>query len=299
MKGRRIIIIQKKTVQIVLAVLLAVLIVAGILYAVSHHAEPSAYAPKNMHGVAAANDPDHNETADRSDKEDNPPPPAKLAIIIDDIGSTDSGLDKMLAIKEHLTFAVMPFLENTERDAVNAYENGMEVIVHLPMEANGGKISWVGPKPIMSGMTSDEIKELTAEAISNVPHAVGANIHMGSRASSNKSVMSAVLGVLKEKNMFFVDSRTTRHPIGKEVADEQGVLCYDRDVFLDGKQPKSFVVRRLRQAGDIALKKGFAVAIGHAGIEGGDVTAEAITEIIPEFEEKNIQLVFVSELNQK
>jgi len=299
MKGHKIIIIRKKTIQTVLAVLLGVLIVAGILYAVSHHAESLAHAPKNVHGAVAVNDPEHNETADGSDKEDSPPLTAKLAIIIDDIGSTDSGLDKMLAIKEHLTFAVMPFLENTEKDAISAYENGIEVIVHLPMEANGGKISWVGPKPIMSGMTGDEIKKLTAEAISNVPYAVGANIHMGSRASSDKSVMSAVLDVLKEKNMYFVDSRTTKHPIGKEVADEQGVLCYDRDVFLDGKQPKSFVVRRLKQAGDVALKKGFAVAIGHAGIEGGDVTAEAITEMLPEFEEKNIQLVFVSELNQK
>ncbi len=282
-----------------MAVLLGILIMAGILYAVSHHEESSAHTPKNVHGAVTVNDPEHNEAADRTDRKDSPPPTAKLAIIIDDIGSTDSGLDKMLAIKEHLTFAVMPFLENTERDAVNAYENGIEVIVHLPMEANGGKISWVGPRPIMSGMTGDEIRKLTAEAISSVPYAVGANIHMGSRASSDKSVMSAVLDVLKKKNMYFVDSRTTRHPIGKEVADEQGVLCYDRDVFLDGKQPKSFVVKRLKQAGEIALKKGFAVAIGHAGIEGGDVTAEAITDMLPEFGEENIQLVFVSELDQR
>ena len=226
-------------------------------------------------------------------------PSAKLAIIIDDVGSTDSGLKKMMEINEHLTFAVMPFLENSEKDAINAHKNGFEVIVHLPMEANGGKMNWVGPKPILSGMTSHEIKELTAEAISSVPYAVGANIHMGSKVSSDKAVISAVMDVLKERNMYFVDSRTTELTIAKEIADEQGVLCYDRDVFLDGQQPKSFVMKRLRKAGDVALKKGFAVAIGHAGIEGGDVTAEAIMEMIPEFEKKNIHLVFVSELNRQ
>jgi N-acetylmuramoyl-L-alanine amidase CwlD len=222
---------------------------------------------------------------------------AKLAIIIDDIGSSDSGFKRMLEIDEHLTFAVMPFLENSERDAVKAYEKGFEVIAHLPMEANGGKKSWVGPKPILSGMTSDEVKAITAEAIDSIPYVVGANIHMGSKASSKSDIMSAILEVLKERNLYFVDSRTTEHPIGKKIADEHDVLCYDRDVFLDGQQPKSFVKKRLRQAGDVALKRGYAVAIGHAGIEGGDVTAEAIMEMIPEFKEKKIQLVFVSELD--
>jgi polysaccharide deacetylase 2 family uncharacterized protein YibQ len=34
------------------------------------------------------------------------------------------------------------------------------------------------------------------------------------------------------------------------------------------------------------------------GQEGGKVTAEAIKEMLPEFKRRNIELVFVSELNE-
>lgn len=222
----------------------------------------------------------------------------KLAIIIDDFGSSRSGVNEMMAINRHLTFAVMPFLEYSQTDAIAAYEKGFEVIVHLPMEPNQGKISWLGPNPILAGMKSEQVKKIVRDAFENVPYAVGANIHMGSKASSEESTMLAILDVIKEKNVYFVDSRTADHPIGKKLSDERGVLCYDRNVFLDGQQSKSFVKKRLSEAGDIAVKKGSAVAIGHVGVEGGKVTAEAINEMLPEFDQKNIQLVFVSELDK-
>lgn len=67
---------------------------------------------------------------------------------------------------------------------------------------------------------------------------------------------------------------------------------------MDGQQPKIFVKKRLGEAANIALKKGFAVAIEHVGVEGGKITAEAIKEMLPEFSAQNVQLVFVSELNK-
>ena len=46
------------------------------------------------------------------------------------------------------------------------------------------------------------------------------------------------------------------------------------------------------------MKKGQAIAAGHVGQEGGKVTAEAIKEMLPELKRKNIDLVYVSELNE-
>lgn len=222
----------------------------------------------------------------------------KLAIIIDDFGSGRQGVAQMMAIERHMTFAVLPFLEYSSIDAAAAHEKGFEVIAHLPLEANYGKMSWLGPNPIMSGMKSDEVRKIVKESIEDIPYAVGANIHMGSKASNEESIVSAMLDVIKEKNLYFVDSRTANHPIGMKISSEKDVLCFDRNVFLDGQQPKSFIIKRLNEAGNIALRKGYAVAIGHVGIEGGVVTAEAISEMLPEFDKKNIQLVFVSELRK-
>jgi len=220
----------------------------------------------------------------------------KLAIVIDDFGSGRDGVDEMMSIDRHMTFAVMPFLEHTREDAELANSNGYEVIVHLSMEPNYGKLSWLGPRPILSGMEPEAVKEIVYDAFDDVPFASGANIHMGSKASGEENIISAVLDVVKDKSLYFVDSRTAAQPIAKKISAEKGVICYERNVFLDGQQPKYFIKKRLKEAGELALKNGYAIAAGHVGIEGGRVTAESIIEMLPEFDEKNIKLVFVSEL---
>lgn len=220
----------------------------------------------------------------------------RLSIIIDDFGQSRAGVKEMMSIEQHLTFAVMPFLDYSRSDAETAHKKGYEVIVHLPMEANYGKLSWVGPKPILTNLKKDEVQRIVIDSFESVPYAVGANIHMGSKASNEENIVSNILDVIKEKGLYFVDSRTAEHPIAKKISEPKGVLCFDRDIFLDGKKTKEAIKKQLQKAEEIALKKGTAIAIGHVGPEGGIVTAEAISEMIPEFERRKVQLVFVSEL---
>lgn len=222
----------------------------------------------------------------------------KLAIIIDDFGQTREGVEEMMTIDEHLTFAVMPFMEFTKEDAIKAKDLGYEVIIHLPMEAKGGSLSWLGPRPILCNMKKNEVRKVVEDAVADVPYAIGANIHMGSKACCQEEIMESIFEVVKEKRLYyFVDSRTSNKTVAKKKADEMGVLCYDNNVFLDGQKPKSHMIKRLRKAGDLALKKGQAIAIGHVGIEGGVAMAEAIEEMREEFAERRIELVFVSELD--
>lgn len=225
-------------------------------------------------------------------------PEGYLAIIIDDLGSGREGVKEMMEISQHLTFAVMPFLDYSTQDALSAHEKGYEIIVHLPMEPMKGKRSWLGPNPIMAGMEYEEVRDIVKKSLDDIPYAAGANIHMGSKASSEEIIISAILDEIKERELFFVDSKTASKPIAQAIAKQKNVVCFNRDVFLESldNKSKSFIKKRLKEAGDIALKKGYAVAIGHVGKEGGKVTAKAITEMIPEFDEKNIKLVFVSEL---
>ncbi|MCX7921579.1 MAG: divergent polysaccharide deacetylase family protein [Clostridia bacterium] len=220
----------------------------------------------------------------------------KLAIVIDDFGQSRNGVKEMMSIERHMTFAVMPFLEFSESDAAIAHQRGYEVIVHLAMEPYRGKKSWLGPRPIMAGMDGADVRQIVMDAFDNVPFASGANIHMGSKASSEENIIANVLDVIKEKNLYFLDSRTSPKPVAKQIADSKGVQCYDRNVFLDGTQSKKHIKKKLHEAGETALKLGKAVAIGHVGQDGGKVTAEAISEMIPEFDDKNIELVFLSEL---
>ncbi|TYQ16266.1 UNVERIFIED_CONTAM: hypothetical protein Cloal_2789 [Acetivibrio alkalicellulosi] len=233
---------------------------------------------------------------DNINVQSNPSTPAKLAIVIDDFGSSRDGVDEMMSIERPLTFAVMPFLDYSQTDAQKAHDRGHEIIIHLPMESVHGKKSWLGSRPVMTDMESSEVMEIVMDSIKSVPYAKGLNNHMGSKATSNEKILASIMDVLSEKDLYFLDSLTTTSPVGKKIAQQKGILYYERDVFLDGQKPKSYIKDQLEKAGEIALKRGYALAIGHVGIEGGKVTAEAINEMLPEFDKRNIQLVFVSQL---
>lgn len=239
-------------------------------------------------GSVAVTDPDPGHSAGRAT--------ARLAIIIDDFGQGRDGVKQMMAIGRHLTFAVMPFSMFTKEDAEDGYAKGYEIIVHMPMEPMKGPPEWVGANPILCSQDDEKITSIAHMAIEDVPHALGANVHMGSKASADDRVMRCILGEVRDAGFFFVDSRTGQKSVIKAVAQELNVPCLERNVFLDGHRPQSYIVNQLKLAEKIALQNGYAIAIGHVGTEGGKPTAAAIVAMLDEFDANGVQLVFVSEL---
>jgi polysaccharide deacetylase 2 family uncharacterized protein YibQ len=53
---------------------------------------------------------------------------------------------------------------------------------------------------------------------------------------------------------------------------------------------------RLLETAQTALEKGYGIAIGHVGAEGGEQTSKAIIDTIPEIEKMGIKVVTLSTL---
>lgn len=221
---------------------------------------------------------------------------SRLAILIDDFGYHGEGTEEMLALPIPFTAAVMPFSDCTEEDARRVRQAGKEIFIHMPMEALTGKREWVGKKGIFREMEDCAVCERVEEAYTILPDATGLNNHMGSAIMEDERCLSAVMEVLREKNAVFVDSMTTANSKGQALAEEKGVPFLGRDVFLDSTDSVEQVKANLRKAAEVATEKGYAVAIGHVGPEGGKVTAEAIAALIPELEQAGISFVTVGEL---
>ena len=220
----------------------------------------------------------------------------ELAILIDDFGYCGEGTEEMLALPIPFTAAVMPFSKCSEADAEAVRQAGKEIFIHMPMESLTGKKEWVGDKGVFRDMTDAEIKARTEEAFAILPDAAGLNNHMGSAIMEDERSLSAVMEVLQEKNVLFVDSVTTAKSLGRKIAGEKGIPFQARDVFLDSTDSVEVVKANLRKAAEVALEKGYALAIGHVGPEGGKITAEAIHSLIPELEAAGITFVTVSDL---
>lgn len=219
-----------------------------------------------------------------------------VAIVIDDFGNNGSGTEAILNMPIPITAAVMPFQPYSKDDAEAAYNAGLEVILHVPMEANRGKPSWLGANAITCNLSDIELKKRITEALEDVPWVVGMNNHMGSKATADKRVMKVILEFANQNNLFFLDSKTTPKSVVSSLAPQFDVMYSERDVFLDGTRSLYEIKKQLEALAKIALKKGYAVGIGHVGKEGGKLTAEAINSMYSSMQQQGVQFVFISDI---
>ena len=191
-----------------------------------------------------------------------------VAVVLDDLGYDERALATLAGWNAPLAVAVIPSAPYAARAVALAKEKGWDLLVHLPMEPEAGPSE---AEAIGSHDSDDVIRAKLLQALARTPGALGINNHQGSKATADARVVRAVLGVVKEKSLFFLDSRTT----GASVVGTEAALLHvpflARDVFLDDvaaeTAAKGGVPEALdsawERAREIAAKKGEAIVIGH------------------------------------
>ncbi|HBG06821.1 MAG: hypothetical protein A2075_24735 [Geobacteraceae bacterium GWC2_58_44] len=221
-----------------------------------------------------------------------PKGPGQVAIIIDDMGSSMQELQAFLSIRLPLTFSVIPSLGHAKGVSEGAHLAGAEVMVHMPMEPEGYPKQPLEKIGLLLNMGNPEIQERVNSYFRTVPHAVGANNHMGSRFTQNAEKMEVVLKVLKGKGVFFVDSKTSPASVGYQTARAMGLKCGVRQVFLDNVQDEAAIAKQLAEVAAIARRKGAAIAICHPHPS----TIRALQSVMPELAKSGITFVYASAL---
>lgn len=222
-------------------------------------------------------------------------PKLKAAIVIDDLAGSNRGLEEMLALQRPLTLAIMPKLELTRPTAERVHRLGYQVFLHLPMEPEKGKKSWLGPGAVTADMTPAQVRQTVLEDLADVPYASGMNNHMGSKITRRKDLMYEVLRVAKEKNLIYLDSRTTEDTVVPVLARELNMTVLERSVFLDDINSVTAIKKQIRELARVCRQNGEAIAIGHVGVTGPNL-AKALREMVPWLEEQGIELVYVADL---
>ncbi|MFQ6070219.1 MAG: divergent polysaccharide deacetylase family protein [Candidatus Aminicenantales bacterium] len=218
----------------------------------------------------------------------------RAVIIIDDMGYSLESLKKVFSFNKPLTISILPFSPHAKKTAQIAHENGLEVMLHLPLESanNNGNNDVRGI--ILSRMSEEEVKKRLEENLNQVPYIKGVNNHMGSRITASKTVMMVILEEIKKKNLFFVDSVTTTKSVAHELAQKMGLPSARRDIFLDSIANKDSIKRKLTQLFRLARKKGTAVGICHPFEE----TLEVLEKYLGLADEYDVELVSVSRIIQ-
>jgi polysaccharide deacetylase 2 family uncharacterized protein YibQ len=219
------------------------------------------------------------------------PGQAKLAILLDDLGSDRDTADQIFALPFPLTISVLPQHTHSVEIADEARRRGYEVMLHLPMQSVGKEQP--ERQELRSEMPESQVSALVDQFLSEVPGVQGVNNHQGSQATTDPMLMGELMRALRVHHMFYVDSRTTAATVAYDIARQEGVPAAFRNVpFLDDVESVTAIEKQISLAMHGAKEKGEAIAIGHPH----PATLEALRTMLPKAQAAGVQLVFVSEL---
>ena len=153
-----------------------------------------------------------------------------VAIIIDDLGHNLKRGEAFINLAEPITFAVLPHTSYAKSIATAAHRANKEVMVHLPM-ANLANTP-IGPGGLTANLPRVDFMTALDAAIAGVPFASGINNHTGSYLTQQTQQMGWLMGDMKERGFFFIDSRTTAKSVALKVAEQHHVIASSRDIFL-------------------------------------------------------------------
>lgn len=184
------------------------------------------------------------------------------ALIIDDLGHNRESARRVLALPPPFAVAILPHAPHTVAIARAAGRAGVDILVHMPMEAQRGAAA---PHALLADMDETTLRARLGLAVESVPGAVGLNNHQGSGLTARASVMDIVMRELAQRSppLLFIDSRTTAATEAEAAARDAGVAVARRHVFLDHRKGTDAIERATEAWFSRARQTGCALAIAH------------------------------------
>ena len=230
-----------------------------------------------------------------------PPPPAavpgdtpEIAIIIDDLGSRLDAGRRVVALPGPVACAFLPQAPHTPQLAELAHRHDKEVMLHQPMETmERGALDAGG---LTLDMSEQALLDTLQANLARVPHVSGVNNHMGSLLTRHPGHMLWLMrAIQRDERLFFVDSRTTKHTVARQIAYENQVPSVSRDVFLDDTPTPEAVRREFQRLLGLARRNGSALGIGHPH----PATLELLQRELAQLSHHGVKLVPVARLVQR
>jgi polysaccharide deacetylase 2 family uncharacterized protein YibQ len=157
-------------------------------------------------------------------------------------------------------------------------------------------VSKVDPQPgeIFNDTSESEAVKILSENLDEVSDAVGMNNHMGSLVTQNEKLMRAILGEIKRRGLFYVDSYTISTTVGFKVAQTLGVPTGRNEIFLDGQADVNYVKQQILSLANKAksLPSEQHFGIGHIRPK----TIDAISQSIDTLKTMNVHIINASSM---
>jgi polysaccharide deacetylase 2 family uncharacterized protein YibQ len=212
--------------------------------------------------------------------------PPLVTIIVDDIGNDRTAAELFIDMDAPLTLSVLPYGHFSQQLAAEARAKGHEIMLHLPMEPSEFPSVNPGPGALLFQMSPDQLIAQLKIDLDRIPGIKGVNNHMGSALSESSEHMRQIFSIIKQRRLFYIDSRTTAKTIARPSANLLQIPFAERDIFIDHLENERFIRGQLDQLIKRAEQQGYAVGIAHPH----PLTHKVLSEFMPMLKQK-VELV--------
>jgi len=218
-------------------------------------------------------------------------PLPKITIIIDDLGDNQTLGLRTARLPKNVALSILPHTPYSRQIATFGHQRGMDILLHQPMESLT-RIDLLGPGALLEDMQRLEFAKILENNINAVPFVIGINNHMGSLLTTDIEKMNWLMAELKQRAIFFIDSRTTSDSIAGDIAYYWQIPTMSRRIFLDHYDDPEAIAKQFSLLLKLAKKNGHAVAIGHPRKQ----TLQFLEQKLPQLEALGFELVSTSEM---
>lgn len=169
---------------------------------------------------------------------------ARLAVVVYGLGEEVAAADSFFALPASFAVAIVPGSKTTSDLFKAAHKRDRELVLQVPLEPVNYPQVNPGPNTVLVTMKPAKIvSEVTKWIEQARPVSAVAN-HMGSLATQDMTVMTAVYRVLRNEHLPFLHVMPVAGAVCRPLASEMGIAYDEPDAILDG-EPRASDTRAL------------------------------------------------------
>ncbi|MDB4044220.1 divergent polysaccharide deacetylase family protein [Emcibacteraceae bacterium] len=215
----------------------------------------------------------------------------RITIIITDIGlNLNNSNEAINILPEQVGLALSPYARNIQSWMDRVRKTGHEGFLMIPTEPLSYPSNDPGPHTLM---TNDDPVDNLAKLdwlLNQVTGYVGVINHMGSKFTTEEEALTPILTELQNKNLMFIDSRSTRFSVASQIAQNLGMPSAKNDRYIDNVLTKVEIQKHLDELEKTAVKLGTALGLARAV----PLSINEISEWADTLANKGIELVPVT-----
>lgn len=190
------------------------------------------------------------------------PSGGRLALVVFGFGDGDSLARRVFSVGAPFAVAVTPAARAAAAQFELAHARQREVVLHLPLEpVNYPQIN-PGPGTILVTMSPSQVAGRVRKFVDQAQPVVAVANHMGSLATQDQTVMTALFRELRRERLPFLHVNPVPGAVCRSLSGDLGVLYDEPDVVIDREArgpDRRALDRRFGEALELARERGAVV----------------------------------------